>query len=49
MQKKKNLKQEELGSKYKHLEPYFCMLERLPEFRFTYSPHKPKEDQVIGA
>lgn len=40
--------QKELGDKYKHLEPYFCMLQRLPEFAFTYGPHKPKEEQVIG-
>jgi len=48
LQEKRNQIQKELGDKYKHLEPYFCMLQRLPEFGFTCSPHKPIKDQVIG-
>ena len=48
LHEERNHIQKELGDKYKHLEPYFCMLQRLPEFAFTYSPHTPKKDQVIS-
>ena len=48
LHEKRDQIQKELGDKYKHLEPYFCMLQRLPEFAFTYGPHKPKEEQVLG-
>jgi len=43
LQEKRYQIQEELGNKYKHLESYFCMLQKLPEFSVTYSPHKPKK------
>lgn len=37
-----------LDEKYSHLNSYFCPLNRLEEFRLTYNPHKPKENQIMG-
>ena len=37
-----------LNEKYSHLNPYFCSLNMLNEFRLTYNPHKPKDNQIIG-
>lgn len=37
-----------LDEKYSHLNSYFCPLNKLDEFRSTYNPHKPKENQIIG-
>ena len=37
-----------LNEKYSHLNSYFCPLNKLDEFRLTYNPHKPKENQIIG-
>lgn len=38
----------ELGKKYDHLKPYFSLKNRLDEFSFSYSPHKPEKEQALG-
>jgi len=38
----------ELGEKYNHLKPYFSLINRLDEFEYTHSPHKPEKEQALG-
>jgi len=38
----------ELSKKYDHLKPYFSLINRLDEFSYTYSPHKPTKEQAQG-
>jgi len=38
----------ELSKKYDHLEPYFSLINRLDEFSYAYSPHKPMKEQAQG-
>lgn len=38
----------ELSKKYDHLKSYFSLINRLDEFSYAYSPHRPMKEQAQG-